>query len=1209
MNVLPEQESWRLSTLRSYAVLNSVADPALDELTRLAARLCGTPMAMITLLTEDRLWCLSRAGLGADATPLDPQFCRQTLNQPGIFTLTDSSTDARWKQNPLITGLPAWRFYAGAPLISPEGAALGTLCVLDHEPRTLTPFQEESLGVLGRQVMALLELRRETISRQASEADRANIMACSFDAIIIIDQYGLIREFNPAAEQIFQRRRAEVVGRSLTETIVPPEWREQHRAGLNRFLQSNQSSVFGKRLEMTAIRGAGERFAVELSLVRSPGDGSPSFIGFLRDISQQQEAEQAAVGIAHLSPTGQYIRVNDKLCSILGFSRQEMLQKTFADLSLEENLETAGEVRHELLSGSRTSHSGELRYRRKDGQEVWLHHVVTLERSATGTPKYFITVYQEITARKLAEFRLHRLNRLHTVLSKTSEAVVRCRSRQELYESFCRILVQDGLLRMSYIAEIDPDTGFVQPLAGCGTGLDYLNCLLITTDGGPRSQGPVGTACRTGEYDCCNDFKDDPRMGPWRDNALKHGFLATAAFPIKPQGKTTGVLALYASEVNYFQEDEIRLMVAVANNLSFALEVLQQEDQRQRAEYALRISEANMAAAQRLARFGNWEHTLATGQLQWSPVIYTIFGLDPRTDLPSFSLFLSVIPDEDRTRLQEAQAHALATRGKLDVEHRLIRPDGSIRWVHELGQAEYDESGQPVRLTGTVLDITHRKRTESRMRRLFESNVQGVYFWKLDGTISQANDAFLAMTGYTRNDFEQGLLNWRTMTPPEFDAADQAGRDAMAASGYCTPFEKEYLRKDGTRLPVLIGFASFDDSPDEGVCFVLDLTTRKQLEQQFLRSQRMESIGTLAGGIAHDLNNALGPILLSLDILRTRYPDPASKELLDIIHQSAQRGADMVRQLLSFARGVEGHQVEVQTSHLVEEISRIANETFLKHIKVRTQIQADLWPVLGDPTQLHQVLLNLCVNARDAMSEGGTLTLSAANVILDSHYSSLNPDARPGSWLHLKVEDTGSGMAPEIIEKIFDPFFTTKPLGEGTGLGLSTSLGIIKSHHGFLRVHSTPGTGTTFEIYLPALTGSTAPASPSAPAVLPRGHQELILVVDDELTVRQITQRTLEAHGYRVLQAADGAEAIAIFVNRRQEIAAVLTDMMMPIMDGPATIRVLHRLSPLLPIIAASGLSEDHRNNGTTTPGIRHFLPKPYTAEALLNALHDVLPA
>jgi PAS domain S-box-containing protein len=510
-------------------------------------------------------------------------------------------------------------------------------------------------------------------------------------------------------------------------------------------------------------------------------------------------------------------------------------------------------------------------------------------------------------------------------------------------------------------------------------------------------------------------------------------------------------------------------------------------------------------------------------------------------------------------------------------------------------------------MVAVVRDITERKRLEARFRRLVDSNAQGVFFWNTKGEIIGANDAFLQLVRYTREDLEAGRLNWAKMTPPEFEHLDRQASNELTSKGVCASYEKEFMLKDGSRVPILLGAAMFQDNSDEGVCFVLDLTERKKLEQQFLRAQRMESIGTLAGGIAHDLNNVLAPITMSIDLLKMRFTDKSSQELLATLGSSAQRGAEMVRQVLSFARGVEGRKMEVQVKHLLKDIEKIANDTFPKNIQVRSIIPNDLWTILGDPTQLHQVLLNLCVNARDAMPNGGTLTIAAENVHLDEHYAAMSPEAHPGAYSVLQITDTGTGMPPAIIEKIFDPFFTTKEIGKGTGLGLSTSLAIVKSHGGFIRVYSEPGKGTTFKAYFPGQTEFSAETEAEIAAELPRGNGELILIVDDEANVRQITRQTLEAFGYRVVTASDGAEAVAIVARPDMEISVVLTDMMMPVMDGPATIQVLLRLKPNLPIIAASGLSADGRVTQAASLGVKHFLSKPYSADALLQVLREIL--
>jgi CheY-like chemotaxis protein len=369
----------------------------------------------------------------------------------------------------------------------------------------------------------------------------------------------------------------------------------------------------------------------------------------------------------------------------------------------------------------------------------------------------------------------------------------------------------------------------------------------------------------------------------------------------------------------------------------------------------------------------------------------------------------------------------------------------------------------------------------------------------------------------------------------------------------------------------------------------------------------MESIGTLAGGIAHDLNNVLSPIVMAVDMLQLKATDDASKRWLDVLRTNAERGGNMVRQVLSFARGIEGERVALQPKHLIKEIVKILRETLPKSIEISFQVPDNLWIISADATQMHQVLMNLCVNARDAMPEGGSISIKAENVYLDENYARMHIEAKAGRFVVISVADTGPGMTPEIQSRIFEPFFTTKEMTKGTGLGLSTALTIVKSHGGFINVYSELHKGSHFALYLPALDTPGSVDAAAAQTDLPLGNGELILVVDDEESIREITRGTLETFGYKVLTASDGTEALALYADKKNEIALVLTDMVMPFMDGPATIRALQRMNPKVRIVAASGLGTGQHAGEGALEGVSVFLNKPYTAEKLLKTLAEVL--
>jgi PAS domain S-box-containing protein len=630
--------------------------------------------------------------------------------------------------------------------------------------------------------------------------------------------------------------------------------------------------------------------------------------------------------------------------------------------------------------------------------------------------------------------------------------------------------------------------------------------------------------------------------------------------------------------------------------------------QRKLAEDALRASEERLRLITNLVPHGIFAKDAAGRHIFANPALAEFAGL-PIEEILGKDDF-DLVNDRAQAEAYRANDLAVLQSGRKMVVLEEPRTDLSGRTrILQTIKIPYTvpETGEPAVL-GVCMDITERKRIDARFRRLVDSNVQGVYFWNTGGQITGANDAFLRMVGYSREDLDAGSISWAHMTPPELIAQDGRALRNLATRGVCEPYEKEFIRKDGSRVPIFIGPAMFEDNRDEGICFVIDLSERKQLEQQFLRAQRMESIGTLAGGIAHDLNNILAPIMLSIDILKRESDTPKTHEILKMVADSAQRGADIVRQLLSFARGMKSQRIEVQPRHLLKELESIIKDTFPKDIRLRFSVPDDTWPLLGDPTQVHQILLNLCLNARDAMPDGGTLHISAENHTLDEHYATMDIEAKTGRYVCISVTDSGTGIPQKIIHKIFEPFFTTKELNKGTGLGLSTVMAIVKSHEGIAKVYSEPGKGTTFRVYLPAMeySGDAPPEQPQQ-VILPRGNGETILVVDDEASILTVTRQTLEAFGYQVLSAQDGAEAVSIYAENKDQISAVLTDMRMPIMDGSNLIRVLLRINPAIKIVTASGFASNFTGNGFTDIGVKHFLTKPYTAETLLKTMRAIL--
>ncbi len=847
---LPPDETQRLTSLREYDILDTDPEAGFDDLTLLAAQICQTPIAMVSLVDEHRQWFKSRIGVTATETSRDIAFCAHAiLNHSEVMEVRDAEADPRFADNTLVTTDPHIRFYAGAPLVTPGGHALGALCVLDRTPRVLSTEQSASLRALSRHVVTQLELRLHGRKLQEEVTERQRVEA-------------RLREQNADLA-----RSQEETGRLLALA-------EKSRSALLSVLEDEQQA--GK-----SLRESEARFAKAFA------------------------ANPAAMGINTVRD-GRILAANDRYCELFGFTREEMVGKTIAELGLYQN-PADRLLLMEALRSTGSVREREIRFRRKNGKMRDTLVSLELIDLATAKEPVLVSMFTDVTERKWAEAEL-----------RESEERFR-----QLAENINKVfwMTDKDITRMLYIS--------------------------------PAYEKVWGRTCQS-LYDRPTSFADS----------------------------------------------------------------IHQDDRDQ-----------------------------------------------------------AVARMEQQKRGEET-----------DAEYRILRPDGAVRWIHDRSFMVRNPAGEFYRIAGVAEDITD----------------------------------------------------------------------------------------------------------------------RKQLAEQFLRAQRMESIGSLAGGIAHDLNNALAPIVMASELLKLTSKDPANDRILDTIHESAKRGAGMVRQILTFARGSEGERGSVQPKHLVREMIDITRHTFPKSIQIRTDIANDTHSLLGNPTQLHQILLNLCVNARDAMPDGGTLTLATGNVCVTAGDTPPAPDMPPGQYVQLTVTDTGTGMTPEVRARIFEAFFTTKAPDKGTGLGLSTVHNIVQEHQGFLTVESEVGKGTTFRVYLRAQDASEPMDVKALPRALPMGKGELVLVVDDEAAIRSIATQTLQAYGYRVLTANDGAQAVGVCAQNMADLQLLITDIAMPIMGGKETIRAVHTILPRLPIIAVSG-SDSVADALARELDVQAFLRKPFSADDLVRTVHEVL--
>jgi two-component system cell cycle sensor histidine kinase/response regulator CckA len=924
---VPPDEGARLEALRRYGVLDTPREAEFDDLATVAGCLCQTPIALITLVDEDRQFFKAAIGLDRRETPRDQAFCAYTILTDAPFIVEHASEDPRFTDNPLVVGEPYIRFYAGAPLISPEGHRLGSLCVIDHERRQLTEQQAHALQILARAVVTQLELRRTVLGLNQTIADLQ-----------------------------FQRQ--------LLDTA-------ERLAGIGSWQMD---------LSTGRLRGSRETQRI---FDLSPTDPEPDRDLMLSrlhpdDVAMVQEGFRAA-------PPGEPIRL-------------------------------------------------EYRLRLPHGETRYVQTRAEITRGPHGEPSRIWGATLDVTPQREAAEALRESEQRYRLLFEGNP--------QPMWvfddDTLAFLAVNDAALQQyGYTRE------------------EFLSLTL-------RDIRPPEDVARMEAY---RRERPDARIraGQWR-HQRKDG---------------TRIDVEVTSHAIAWHHHRARLTLATDIT------------ERLTAERAVRASQERLTLVLEGAGLGFWDWEIPAGRIVLSERLAAILGypLDELSPLPASDWGTRIHPDDHGPVTDLWTKHLQGATTSLDLEYRMRTKAGEWRWVQIRGRiVERDSAGAPTRALGTLLDIGE----------------------------------------------------------------------------------------------------------------------RKKLEAHFLRAQRMESIGTLAGGIAHDLNNVLTPILMGTDLLRAQTSDPQVVGTIAMIEESATRGADMVRQVLSFARGYEGTRGTVEPGQPLQDVARIARETFPKNITVDSAWSEDLWTVAADPTQLHQVLLNLCVNARDAMLSGGTLRLSAENIALDESYAGMTSDARAGRYVVLTVTDSGAGIPGAIKDRIFDPFFTTKEPGSGTGLGLSTALAIVRSHGGFINVYSEAGRGATFRVYLPASDGAVGEGTPSAAVPVPRGRGELVLVVDDEAPIRAVCRRTLEAFGYRVIAASDGAEGVALYAEHRRDIAVVLLDMMMPIMDGPATARAMLRMNPNVRIVGASGLADSALSTKALSAGVRQLLAKPYSAETLLQTIARV---
>lgn len=827
---------------------------------------------------------------------------------------------------------------------------------------------------------------------------------------------------------------------------------------------------------------------------------------------------------------------------------------------------------------------------------------------------------RDITDRIRAERRMRQLNRIHAVRSDINQQTLRASDVKQFLDSVCRITVEKGGFRVAWAGFTSGSANQVEIFAHAGASAETIAAIAKVIENPDEGCAVTLSAIRTGVHAVSNDIASDPTVTSCRDALLASGYRSVASLPIKIEDEIIGVFNLFTDEVGFFDNEELRLLDELTFDIGFALQVHRREAERRRAEVALRDSEERFRQLAETIHDVFWlADPVENKTIYVSPAYEKIWGRSRDELYATRTGWLDGIhPDDRETVIQVAAADS--TMSGYEAEYRIIRPDGSIRWIQDMAFPVRNEAGKVERIAGVARDITLRREAveallESQRQLERAQQVGRIGSWVVD---NEGDLTFSAETyrifDITPPEFDRRIESFLEFVHPEDRAAVNAAGLAAMAKKQRYAIEHRIIRRDGN-ICWLYEQADVElDAKGQAVRLigvVQDITERKLLEDQLRQAQKMEAIGQLAGAVAHDFNNILAAILMQAEVASAVEDLPTDvEESLVEIRNCAERAANLTRQLLVFSRRQVMQRKLLDVNDSVTNLARMLQRMLGADVRLQLHLQPETTMVRADAGMFDQVLLNLAVNARDAMPLGGYLTIETSRIQFDQPPPGVMGDLTPGPYVCLLVADTGEGISPEAMPRIFEPFFTTKEAGKGTGLGLATVFGIVKQHQGGVDVKSEPGKGTTFRIFWPAYTKATRVATGESNGGRPSGGAETILLVEDEPSVRMVARTVLSRAGYRVIEASNGPSALSMWDTLTERPALLLTDLVMPGgMHGQQLGKRLSLLAPGLRIIYMSGYSQEYTGGTTDLRPGENFLQKPFSQDALLATIRRALDA
>ena len=925
------------------------------------------------------------------------------------------------------------------------------------------------------------------------------------------------------------------------------------------------------------------------------------------EIEYRMVFENANDSILIFDPgTESILEANPMACQMYGYTRQELLGRSLRELTID--VAQGGRAIAECLASGRL-HNYETVHRSRDGTLLsLLANASVVEYRGRHA---ILTVARDVSERKAAEEEIFRLNRALKALGKCGQALLHAANEQDLLQEICDIVVQFGGYCIAWVGRAENDAAkTVRPVARAGRGCDYVDHARVTWADEARGHGPAGVAIRNRQPALFRDLGNDPRFVPWRDFASEYQFRSALALPLDCGDQVFGSLCIYSSEADAFEAAEVELLRELAGNVSFGLGSLHAWRQRALAVSELKEKESRLRNLMETANEGIWTIDADERTTFVNPKMAEMLGYTPEEMLGRPLLEFVAPPMLAEVRAEIGQRSA-RRRGRYTTP--LLRKDGSEIVTDLCSSPILDANGDYIGALAMVSDITEQTRaqqalreSEERYRSLFHNALAGVFRATANGKLLEVNEACVRMLGY---DSAAEMLQEQ----PSAHFADPAvfARHIrhLLREGKLVNVEAECRKKNGEPAWLLANVTIARDAAGnpafiEGA--VIDVTERRRLETQLLHSQKMDAVGQLAGGIAHDFNNLLMVISGYAELLGDTLQDEGLRKYVGEIVRAGERGATLTRQLLAFGRKQVMSPRLLDLNSFLGELHKVLPRMLGEDIKVEVRGGSGLWAVKADPMQLEQVVLNLAVNARDAMPKGGCLTLETANVNLDVEFAQAHAGICAGDYVMLAVSDTGCGIPAEVLPRIFEPFFTTKPRGKGTGLGLPTVYGIMRQSGGFVWVYSEVGKGTVFKVYLPRSEALRAGQPALSDAAAAQSGSETVLLVEDEDAVRGAAGEYLRLRGYQVLDAASGDEALRLSEKYQGKIDLLITDVIMPGLSGSEVAQQVMQRRPGIGVLYISGYTEttigQHGVENTEA-----FLQKPFSLSSLAAKVREVL--